>query len=184
MKDLKNAFPLNIQLFADPAESDPIQDPAEPAEKVVSKAVFDKTASELADYKRKYNATLDETEKARIEKEEKEAELAELKKENSKMKLLTSLAVIGLDEKLTSKIADSAIEGDYESLASAIKKATEAKTSALQAKIDELELEATQRPAQNSATGETEPKIDYAKMSVSELQALYEKSPELFANKD
>lgn len=156
----------------------------ESTEQTVSKGVYDKTAKELADYKRKWKATLDDAEQARIEKEEKEEQLKELQKENSKMKLLTSLAVIGLDEKLTSKIADSAIEGDYESLASAIKKATEAKTSALQAKIDELELEATQRPAQNSATGETEPKVDYAKMSVSELQALYEKSPELFANKD
>lgn len=153
----------------------------EPTEQTISKGIYDKTAKELADYKKKWKATLDEAEQARIEKEEKEAELAELKKENSKMKLLSNLSVIGLDEKLTSKIAESAIEGDYESLASAIKKATEAKTSTLQAKIDELELEATQRPAQNSATGETDPKVDYAKMSVSELQALYEKSPELFA---
>lgn len=156
----------------------------QPTEQTVSKGVYDKTAKELADYKKKWKATLDEAEQARIEKEEKEEQLKELQKENSKMKLLSSLAVIGLDEKLTSSIANSAIEGDYESLASAIKKATEAKTTELQAKIDELELEATQRPAQNSATGENEPKVDYSKMSVSELQALYEKSPELFANKD
>lgn len=152
----------------------------EPITQTVSKDTFDKTAKELADYKKKWKATLDDAEQARIEKEEKEEQLKELMKENSKMKLQTSLATTGLDEKFISKIADSAVDGDFDGLANAVKKALEAKVDMLQKEVDRLQLEATQRPNDEGGTGGKETKIDYKNMSISELQALYEKSPELF----
>ena len=65
------------------------------------KRSFDKAASEASDYKKKYNATLSEQEKASIEKAEEQARrderLAELEREVSVHKFTESFLDLGYD---------------------------------------------------------------------------------------
>jgi hypothetical protein len=104
MKDLKSRFPLNLQFFAEPANeptepveptneptpTEPTNEPKEPTNKEKEpslqellienaklKRAQEKAASEAAEYKKKYNATLTEKEKASIEKAEQEAKKQE-----------------------------------------------------------------------------------------------------------
>ncbi len=86
----------------------------------VSKANFDKTASELANYKKQLREKLTEEEaKAAKDKEEHEALLArvaELEKEKSVNEYLTSYLAMGYDEKLAKSSAEAIVSGDMKTV--------------------------------------------------------------------
>ena len=103
------------------------------------KRSFDKAASEASDYKKKYNATLSEQEKASIEKAEEQARrderLAELEREVSVHKYTESYLDLGYDKDSAQAAAIAQVDGDIETLFKLQKKIIDAK---LKAKEQEL----------------------------------------------
>ena len=84
------------------------------------KRAMDKAASEAADYKKKYNATLSEQEKASLEKAEEQARrderLAELERENSIHKFTESFLDLGYDKESAIAAATAQVDNDVETL--------------------------------------------------------------------
>lgn len=82
------------------------------------KAALDRTSSELADLKKKYNAKLSEDEKASIEKAEKEAEYKAYVEGLEKFKAVTESAerfrALGYSEAQAQKAAEAQYGGDTE----------------------------------------------------------------------
>ena len=81
---------------------------------------LDKAASEAADYKKKYNATLSEKEQADLEKAEREAEKEErynqLLRENSINKLEKNFVLLGYNETQANKAATAQYDGNTDEL--------------------------------------------------------------------
>lgn len=84
------------------------------------KRSFDKAASEASDYKKKYNATLSEQEKASLEKAEAEAKrderLAELEREVSVHRFTESYLDLGYDKESAIAAATAQVDGDIDTL--------------------------------------------------------------------
>lgn len=145
--ELKNGvLPMNVQFFAEPSQepepnqnqepepnTEPSREPeSEPqlsaeeqlqqlmVENIKLKKAQEKAASEAADYKKKYNATLTDKQKADQEKAEKEAEREEqfnkLLKENTVTKYEKNFLSLGYPEDLANKAAVAQYDGDTESL--------------------------------------------------------------------
>lgn len=142
MEDSKLTNPYNTQFFAeqtpDPETTpnpnpEPIPEPKpEPqlsaeeqlqqmrVEMAKIKKAQEKAASEAADYKKKYNATLDETERKKQEEAEKQAEREEeferIKKENTVNKFAKNYLTLGYPEDLAEKAAIAQYENDTDAL--------------------------------------------------------------------
>ena len=84
------------------------------------KKAQERAASEAADYKKKYNATLTDAQKAAQEKAEKEAERQEqfdkLLKENTVNKLSKNFLKLGYPEDKAEEAANAQYDGDTETL--------------------------------------------------------------------
>ena len=84
------------------------------------KRAFDKASSEAADYKKKYNATLSEQEKASMEKAEEQARrderLAELERENSIHRFTEQFLDLGYDKASAIEAATAQVDGDVDAL--------------------------------------------------------------------
>ena len=84
------------------------------------KRAMDKAASEAAEYKKKYNATLSEQERASQEKAEEQARrderLAELERENSIHRYTESYLDLGYDKESAVKAATAQVDGDVDEL--------------------------------------------------------------------
>ena len=84
------------------------------------KRSFDKAASEASDYKKKYNATLSEQEKASIEKAEEQARrderLAELEREVSIHNYMESYLDLGYDKESAIAAATAQVDNDIDTL--------------------------------------------------------------------
>jgi len=145
MKEKKLSFPtMNLQFFAEPAPA-PTPDPTpapEPAptptpdpepelseaeqmqqmrvEMAKLKKAQEKAASEAADYKKKYNATLSESEQKKQEEAEKQAERDEefekLKKENTVTKYEKNYLTLGYPQELATKAANAQYDNDTDAL--------------------------------------------------------------------
>lgn len=89
-------------------------------ENVKLKRSFDKAASEASDYKKKYNATLSEQEKASQEKAEEQARrderLAELERENSIHRYTEQFLDLGYDKASAIEAATAQVDNDVETL--------------------------------------------------------------------
>lgn len=132
-------FPMNLQFFAEPEttpepsaepkpnpepETTPEPTPKEPTiqelmvENAKLKKAQEKAASEAAEYKKKYNATLTEKEKIDIEKAEKEAEREErykaLERENQINKLEKGYLAMKYTADEASRMAVAEADGDLE----------------------------------------------------------------------
>lgn len=98
------------------------------------KRSFDKAASEASDYKKKYNATLSEQEKASLEKAEEQARrderLAELERENSIHRYTESFLDLGYDKETAVKAATAQVDGDVDTLFTLQKKVIDEKVLA------------------------------------------------------
>lgn len=84
------------------------------------KRAMERANSEAADYKKKYNATLSEQERASQEKAEEQARrderLAELERENSIHKFTESFLDLGYDKESAIKAATAQVDGDVDEL--------------------------------------------------------------------
>ena len=84
------------------------------------KRALDKASSDVADYKKKYNATLSEQERASQEKAEAEARrderLAELERENSIHKFTESFLDLGYDKESAIAAATAQVDNDVDTL--------------------------------------------------------------------
>ena len=137
-------IPLNLQFFAEPAsdpapapepnpepapDPDPSPEPQLSVEEQLQQALVEneklkraqeKAASDAADWKKKYNATLTDSQKAAQEKAEKEAERQEqydkLLKENTVNKLSKNFLKLGYPEDKAEEAANAQYEGDTETL--------------------------------------------------------------------
>lgn len=89
-------------------------------ENVKLKRSFDKAASEASDYKKKYNATLSEQERASQEKAEEQARrderLAELERENSIHRYTEQYLDLGYDKASAIEAATAQVDGDVDAL--------------------------------------------------------------------
>lgn len=176
--------PLNIQFFAAPVSdpepvagpepnptpdpgTDPAPDPEPSAEERIQalmtenaklKKAQEKAASEAADYKKKYNATLSEKEKASLEKAEKEAEREEryqkLLRENEINKLEKNFVLLGYTNEQANKAATAQYDGDTESL-------FKIQSEVQQTLVKQKEAEwLKSRPEPNAGNGEGDDKED------------------------
>lgn len=176
--------PLNIQFFAAPVSDpepaadpepnptpdpgkDPAPDPEPSAEERIQalmtenaklKKAQEKAASEAADYKKKYNATLSEKEKASLEKAEKEAEREEryqkLLRENEINKLEKNFVLLGYTNEQANKAATAQYDGDTESL-------FKIQSEVQQTLVKQKEAEwLKSRPEPNAGNGEGDDKED------------------------
>ena len=84
------------------------------------KRAMDKASSEAADYKKKYNATLSEQEKASLEKAEEQARrderLAELEREVSVHRFTEQFLDLGYDKDSAIAAATAQVDGDVDAL--------------------------------------------------------------------
>lgn len=98
------------------------------------KRASERANSEAADYKKKYNATLSEQERASQEKAEEEARrderLAELERENSIHRYTESYLDLGYDKKSAIAAATAQVDGDVDTLFKLQKKIIDEKVMA------------------------------------------------------
>lgn len=98
------------------------------------KRSFDKAASEASDYKKKYNATLSEKEKADLEKAEEQAardlRLAELERENSIHRFTEQFLDLGYDKSSAIAAATAQVDNDVDTLFKLQKKIIDDKVTA------------------------------------------------------
>lgn len=145
----------------------------------VKKSVFDKTASELADTKKKLKEKMTEEEIKEAERlaaqQALQAELEALRKEKTISENKAKFLSLGYDEKLAAETAKALVEGDMEKVFANqqihienVRKAERAAALANDPKP----------PAGNSGKGLT--KEQFAKMPLQEKQKLYESNPELY----
>ena len=138
----RKSIPFNLQFFAESApdpqpnpdptpttDPNPEQEPQLSVEEQLQQALIEneklkraqeKAASDAADWKKKYNATLTDAQKAAQEKAEKEAERQEqfdnLLKENTVNKLSKNFLKLGYPEDKAEEAANAQYDGDTETL--------------------------------------------------------------------
>lgn len=140
LENSEGRFPLNLQFFADDGDggadgedgdggADGEGNENEPtAEERLQQMMIDmeklkraqeKAASEAADYKKKYNATLSDTQRASQEKAEKEAEreekIAAMERKIAITDLTNNFMELGYPKDMAAKAATAQYDGDSES---------------------------------------------------------------------
>lgn len=101
----------------------------------VKKEVFDRTASEVADWKKKYNSTLSEAEQARLAAEEAQKatndRLAELERKDKISTTKDKYIASGFSAELAQATAEAFVDGNMDAvLANITKHATDVATAA------------------------------------------------------
>lgn len=196
----KERFPLNLQFFAESTpepnpepspEPSPEPAPKEPTvqelmvEMAKLKKAQERAASEAAEYKKKYNATLSEKEKIDVEKAEKEAEKEErfkaLERENHINKLEKGYLAMKYTADEASRMAVAEADGDLEA-----KMKIMAEVDARKQKEIEQEIRRS-IPEPNFGVGNEEPtftKEEFDKIvktsGYNKLREIKEKYPETY----
>lgn len=146
----------------------------------VSKATFDKTASEAASYKKQLREKMSEDEaKAAKEAEERNALLArveELEKERAINGYVNSYLGLGYDEKLAKASAEALAAGDMETVFANQKSFAVAQEKSLRAQL----LKQTPAPPAGDAENSMK-KSDFAKLSLAEKQRFAAEHPEAYS---
>lgn len=147
----------------------------------VSKATFDKKASEASDLSKQLKARMTE-EEAKAAKDEEErasmrARLEELEHERAVNTYTTSYLAMGYDEKLAKATAEAVAKGDMNTVFENQKIFNEAREKALKAEL----LKSTPTPPPGGSDSGMK-KEDFAKLSLSEKQKFATENPEVYAN--
>lgn len=145
----------------------------------VKKDHFDKTASELAEAKRKLREYMSEEEKARADREAKlvelETQLQALQKEKSITEYKAQFLALGYDEKLAAETAAALAEGDMAKVLANQKVHLENVKKAAQAEA------LGNMPKPPAGKGETTiTKEQFDKMGYQERLKLFNEQPELY----
>lgn len=105
----------------------------------VEKKVFDKTASEAADWKKKHSALLTEEERKEAERLEadkkRDEELASLKRDKTVADHKARLLGLGYEEALATETAEALADGDTEKVFANQSKFIESRDKAMKAKL-------------------------------------------------
>jgi hypothetical protein len=146
---------------------------------MVSKAMFDKTASELAAAKKQIREKMTEDEaKAAKAAEEHEALLArvkELEHERSVNSYVNAYLAMGYDEKLAKSTAEAIAKGDTDTVFKNQKAHLESREKALR-----TELQMQTPPPAGGGTDPVMKKADLMKMSLAEQQKFAKENPEQY----
>ena len=146
---------------------------------MVSKAMFDKAASELAAAKKQIREKMTEDEAKAAEREAKFAEvMAEveaLRHEKQVGAYTTSYMAMGYDEKLAKATAEAMAKGDTETVLKNQKTYLEAREKALRTEL----LKQTPPPA-GGAEGSAITREAFNAMGYRERAALFSENPELY----
>lgn len=142
----------------------------------VKKDVFDKTASELASWKKKHNELLSEEERKKLENEqmfeEMKNKLAGLEKEKTVSSYKASFAAQGYPELLATEAATAMANGEMDKVFAAQKKFLEQYEKDVKAKV----LKDTPKPPAGGKGGEMT-KADFLKLDTkSQLEFIKEHS--------
>lgn len=149
--------------------------------KLVKKDVFDKTASELAKYKKQLSEKLTEEEQKAQEQAELLEKLKTYEESTKRLKLETALSKSGFDEKHIGTFAEAFLQGDTEKLSTVmanlksdiITKTKNDTTAEL------LKTHTHTPPAGNGKTTIT--KEQFKNATYAERAELYSKNPEAYA---
>lgn len=127
--------------------------------KQVDKAVFDKTASELAAAKKQLKEKMTAEEQAKAEQDTFKQQLADLQKENQQMKLKDSFIGNGYDAKTAASLAEAYSSGDMAKFASLNSSYMETQKKDIAAKVKEDLLKSTP----GIGAGNKQEKVDFSK---------------------
>ena len=141
---------------------------------------LDEVASEAANYKKQLRANMSEAEQKAAADAEKYAEIVaerdKLKAEKAIAEYEKGLIAIGYDEKLATEVATALHNGDVATVIKAQAKFVDAQKKAVLADA----VKETPVPPAGNEGGKTLTKAEFAKMSLNEQMAVYEKTPELY----
>lgn len=156
-----------------------VEEPTVDMSKFVSKELYDKAASDTANYKKQLRANMSEAEQKAAADAEKyaslEEELKQLKADKAIAENAKGLVAIGYDEKLATEVATALYNGDAETVIKAQAKFVDAQKKAV---LADAVKETPVPPAGNE--GKTLTKAEFSKMSLDEQMAVYEKTPDLY----
>lgn len=143
----------------------------------IRKEQFDKVASEVADWKKKYNAKLTEEEKIQAQQREEQDklmnELETLRREKQMSEAKSNFLSLGYDDELATTTAKAFVEGDMATVFANQKKHQES----IEKKVKTDILKGTPKPG--SAGGDVKlTKADLHKMSVAERMTFAQEHPE------
>ncbi len=157
-----------------------IEEPKVDMSKFVSKELFDKTASEVASYKKQARATMTEAEqKALADAEEKKAlqdRVTQLENEKTIAENSSGLVALGYDEKTAKEVATAFMNGDFATVLSAQAKFVDAQKKSVIADA----VKGTPKPPVDNGDGKTLTKAEFSKMTLAEQLEVYNKTPELY----
>ena len=157
-----------------------VEEPQVDMSKFVSKELYDKAASDTANYKKQLRANMSEAEQKAAADAEKYAEIVaerdQLKQEKAIAENAKGLVAIGYDEKLATEVATALYNGDAETVIKAQAKFVDAQKKAVLADA----VKETPIPPIDNNGGKTLTKAEFSKMSLKEQMEVYEKSPDLY----
>lgn len=150
------------------------------AENKKLKSTADKNASEAADYKKKWKATLDENQQANLAKEEADKaireELETLRRESSVSKFEKQFLALGYSAEMATKAANAQIDGDMETLLGVQSAFIEQiKKNVTAEKVKNMPVPPMSNDSETSMTQE-----DFDKLTIREQIDFKNKYPELF----
>lgn len=135
-----------------------------PAEKTVSKELFDKKISEMNKENKRLKAELaakmTDDEKAAAEQNETQQELKEVRNELAQLKTERALAAAGISAEISQKLAKAIVENESESIVTVIKDALTANSKETEARVRREILEKGSPSGVNVSGGSTAEKPD------------------------
>ena len=157
-----------------------VEEPKIDTSKYVSKELYDKAASDTANYKKQLRASMSEAEqKAMADAEELKTlkeEVAQLRTEKTIVENSKGLVAIGYDEKTANEVATAFLNGDFTAVINAQAKFVDAQKKAAIADA----VKETPRPPVGNDGGSVLTKEQFKKMSLNEQMRVYEETPDLY----
>lgn len=156
-----------------------IEEPKIDTSKYVSKELFDKAASETANYKKQLRANMSEAEQKAADDaaalKSLQEEVAQLREEKSIAENSKGLVAIGYDEKTANEVATAFLKGDFTTVLKAQTAFVDAQKKAV---IAEAVKGTPEPPSGNGSSTLT--KEQFRKMSLNEQMEVYNKTPDLY----
>ena len=157
-----------------------IEEPKIDTSKYVSKELFDKAASETANYKKQLRANMSEAEQKAADDaaalKALQDEVAQLREEKTIVENSKGLVAIGYDEKTANEVATAFLKGDFTAVINAQAKFVDAQKKAAIADA----VKETPRPPVGNGETNTLTKEKFSKMSLDEQMKVYQETPDLY----
>jgi hypothetical protein len=157
-----------------------VEEPQVDMSKFVSKELYDKAASDTANYKKQLRANMSEAEQKAAADAEKYAEIVaerdQLKQEKAIAENAKGLVAIGYDETLATEVATALYNGDAETVIKAQAKFVDAQKKAVLAEA----VKETPVPPAGNEGDKVLTKAEFLKMSLDEQMKVYTDTPDLY----